>query len=357
MAGVRELLIDAAVGETRTALIEEGRVAEIMLERWSESGAFAPAGVRYRGRVTAVDSARGGAFVDLGVGPPAWLPLGRDARGLSEGAAAEVRVRAEAHAEKGPILALETVAEPGAPAPELLSGDSSWGARFGVEDVESRQAEIADRADIDAAVEAALSPHAAIPGGGVLWIETTRALTAVDVDSAGRAMKGDPARATRALIQDAAAEIAFQARLRGLGGLIVIDLPAVPRSARKEAAAAVERAFAGDVRQVESSPISRFGVMQVARERAERPLADILLDADGRLSVESAALAGLRALEREGAANRSARLALRAAPEVAKWLKADTIGWRAAMTERIGPRFELESDPERPRESPDVAVR
>lgn len=357
MTAMRELLIDAAVGETRTALIEGGRIAEIHVDRWSEAGRFAAAGVRYRVRVASIDRARGGAFVDLGVGPAGWMPLSKDRKDVTEGAAVEARVRAEAHADKGPLMVFEALAEPGANAPELLSGEASWGARFPEDEIVVRQAEIVDRTDIDDTIHAALGARAAIPGGGTLWIEPTRALTAIDVDSGGREMKGGKARATKSLIADAAAEIAFQTRLRGLGGLLAVDLPHLPRPARKEADAAMRKAFANDPRRVEFAGLSRFGIMEIARERAERPLAEIMLDEGGALSVESAALSALRALEREGAANRGAQLTLRAAPEVIGWLKRDTIGWRAAMTERLGPRFEIENDPEAARDRADVELR
>jgi len=339
----QELLIDAAVGETRSALIEEGRVSEIHLERWSEAGQFAAAGVVYRARVSKVDPARGGAFVDLGVGPAGWMPVDSGVR-LTEGAAVIARVRAEAHHEKGSLMRFEAAAEPGAPAPELISVEGAWGAHFEESGVEIRQAEIADRQIIDEALESALSYQAAIPGGGALWIEPTRALTAIDVDTGGRTLKGGE-KGMRAFLDDAIAEAARQTRLRGLGGLIAMDLPHVTRARRKEIEQAVQRAFADPARQVEFTNLSRFGLIQIARERIQRPLAATCLDDQGRVSVETAALSALRKLEGEGASDRAARLTLQVSASVKAWLDADPIGWRTAMTERIGARFTVAADP------------
>lgn len=337
MSGEAGILIDRCIGETRTAKVEQGRIAEIHIECWSERETLARVGSRYRGRVTALEPGLGGAFVDLGRGALAWMPL-KGKSGVTEGAAVEVVIRAEGHGDKGPLAVFETLAEPVAKAPALLA---EAGPPF---EGETCEASLQDRADIDAAIEAALSAQAPIPGGGTLWIEHTRALTAIDVDSGGREMKGEKARAIRALNRDAADEAVYQVRLRGLAGLIAIDLPHVPRPLRKEIDAALRQAFARDPRPVAFAPMSRFGIAELARERRGRSLREILLDGTGAPGAETAALDALRALEREAAADRGARLVLRCGAESHDWLAADSIGWRAAMTERIGARFTLQAD-------------
>lgn len=336
MSGDRAVLIDRCVGETRTALAERGRIVEIHIERWSERETLARCGERYRARVTALEPGLGGAFADLGRGAPAWMPL-KAKSGVTEGAAVEVAIRAEGHAGKGPLAVFDALAEPGAKAPVRLA---EAGAPFAGE---TREAAAPERAEIDAELDAALSPRAPVPGGGTLWIEHTRALTAIDVDSGGREMKGGRARAIRALNRDAAEEAACQIRLRGLAGLIALDLPHVPRPLRKEIDAAVRQAFARDPRPVAFAPMSRFGILELARERRSRALRDILLDDTGARSAETCALDALRALEREAAADGGAKLVLRGGAEVHDWLAADSIGWCAAMTERIGARFTLEA--------------
>mgnify|MGYP000654544278 CR=1 FL=1 len=70
-------------------------------------------------------------------------------------------------------------------------------------------------------------------------------------------------------------------------------------------------------------------------------LAEIMLEADGRLTIETAALAALRRLEGEARHDRSRKLRLAVPSEVFAWLDGDAIAWRAALADRIGPRFEL----------------
>ena len=80
------------------------------------------------------------------------------------------------------------------------------------------------RAKLDALIEDALARTAPIPGGGVLTIEPTAALVAIDVDAGGRAKaRGDPERFALDLNIAAAHEAARQIRLRNLAGIIAID--------------------------------------------------------------------------------------------------------------------------------------
>ena len=115
---------------------------------------------------------------------------------------------------------------------------------------------------------ALLAPDVALPGGGRLWIERTRALTAVDIDGP------DPSRAN----WDAAAAIPRQLRLRNLGGLIVVDFAGTP--SRPEALLGQLRAgFDGDPASVRfGGGVSALGVVDLARQRRGRSLADVFPD-------------------------------------------------------------------------------
>ena len=91
----RQILIEENIGETRAAVVENGRIVELHQERWSEAGQGAIGGEIYRGRVRRVEPALNAAFVDLGVGPEGFLPFGKSGRprGLHEGAALGVGQR------------------------------------------------------------------------------------------------------------------------------------------------------------------------------------------------------------------------------------------------------------------------
>ena len=130
----RTILIEENIGETRAALVENGRIVELYLDRWSEAGRRALEGEVYRGRVRRVDMALNAAFVDLGHEEDAFLPFGKAGRprGMHEGAAAKVRVAREAYADKGANLALVELEDGDAPvcleeAPILAQRLASWG--------------------------------------------------------------------------------------------------------------------------------------------------------------------------------------------------------------------------------------
>lgn len=339
----RQILIEENVGETRAAVAENGRIVELHLDRWSEAGRRAVEGELYRGRVRRVEPALNAAFVDIGVGPDGFLPFGKSGRpkGLHEGAAIGVRIAREAYAEKGPNLAPVEI-EPGA-APDCLEPAPILVQRlmkaFG--DAEAVWADETDF-DLEAEFDAALEPLVPVPGGGALFIETTRAMVTIDVDAEGRKGQGSPSQLAAALNVSAAKEAARQARLRGLGGIVAVDFVHMrAQPDRKAVEQALRGAFRRDRAKVDVAPLSQFCVGELARQRRGRTLAEILCDAGGGLSVESCALKALRRLQAEAMSDRARRQKLEVAPEVFGWLDADTIGWREAMTGRIGPRFEL----------------
>lgn len=339
----RLIAVEDWVGETRAAIVENGRVVELHFDRWSEQGMRAHAGELYAGRVTRIDGSLNAAFVDLGRGEPGFLPFGKAGRpkGLHDGAMIGVRVAREAFTGKGPTLAMTEITDL-PDRPDLMETDANLAERL-LRRYPEAEVQWADEINIDlaAAIDAAQDKHVGLKGGGTLHIEPTAALTAIDIDSAGRTTN-----AGRKLALDvnlaAMPEIARQIRLRGLGGNIVIDcLYLRSQPDRKAVEGALKKALKPDPARIDLLPISRFGLIEMARQRTGRSVAEILTDGQGTSSIETRALAALRHLLMEGAANRSAKLQLTAAPDLHNWLEADRIGWRDAMTDRIGPRFML----------------
>lgn len=339
----RLIAVEEWVGETRAAIVENGKLVELHFERWSEMENRAHTGEVYAGRITRVDTSLNAAFVDLGRGEPGFLPFGKAGRpkGVHEGAAIAVRVAREAYAEKGPTLAFSDV-EDMPDAPTLLVADANLAERL-LRRYPEADVHWADEAniDIEGAIEAAMDPVVPLKGGGSLHIEPTRALTAVDIDSGGRAVN-----VGRKLALDvntlAMPEIARQIRLRGIGGNIVIDtLHMRTQPDRKAVEGSLKKALKHDPARIDLSPISRFGLIEMLRQRTGRSIADHLLGEDGQPTAETLALAALRRLQMEGTAKRAARLTLRVAPRIHNWLSASKVGWQEAMIDRLGPRFDL----------------
>lgn len=349
-----ERLVDGAIGETREALVLNGRVIALRILRASSEGRRARWGEVYAGRVTKVDRARRGAFVDLGMKEEqGFLPLDQKALsgkgGLTEGAGVVVAVTREAARGKSAVLALQPEPHPGGANQRLERHESD-------SDLDgARPADSSARARIDEAIEDALSIHAPIPGGGALTIEPTAALVAIDVDAGGRGGAGDPERFALDLNIAAAQQAARQVRLRALGGIIAIDFVSMRQNhSRKTLETAVKAAFAGDPWQVQFGQISRFGVLEMTRAQMQTPLHEILRDADGRLSTETVALMALRAIEKEARAVAGRRIAANVAPDVFAWLEETALPWRAALTNRIGMRFTVEAQPGAARDRIDV---
>ena len=347
----RALFLDRGVGETRGVVLLRGRPERLLVERDGEPAAQR-LGAQVCARVRRVDRALGMAFLDLGEGPDAAAPLGRDAP-LTEGAAVVVEIVAEARgvgpASKGPVV---RVLGPGeGEAPRLLTAGPTLEERLQafVPRVRVVRGPDAREAADEAQAEAMEIMHA-LSDGGSLSIEPTRALVAVDVDLGAR-QGADSKRVSRAANLAALGETARLLRLKGLAGLVVIDLAGRGHDGDALGRAARE-AFHADQPGVSIGPISRFGTMELAKPWRERPLSDRLCDASGRLSPLTVALQAVRALEREGRASGGARLTLRARPEVVAALGS----FSAALADRLGPRFALEPMPAFPRERFEVSA-
>ena len=336
----RRLYLDVAAGEARGVVTLEGRPERLLIVRDGDLAVQA-LGARVVARVRALDRANALAFLDLGAGPDAVLNLTKEAGPLGEGQALEVEIRTEARGDKG------ASARPIGPAegrPGLLHAAPSLEERLHgwVPGAQIRTGPAA-RSVADAAQEEAMQTLFPIPGGGTLAVEPTRALTAVDVDLGSR--PGPEAkRAARAANLAALGVAARVLRLKGLGGLVVIDLVGRAHDAPALVAAA-RAAFAPDNPGVALGAISRFGTLELTVPRRSRPALDILMDDTGGLSVLSEALAVTRALEREALADGGGRFEAVAAPEVA----AAAGPALAQLTARLGARLAVRGEPGRPR--------
>jgi len=344
----RRLYLDDGCGERRGVVTLDGRPERLILERDGDPPEQA-LGARVVARVRAVERAAGLAFLDLGVGPDAVLNVSTETGPLVVGQAVEIEIRAQSRREKGASARLVGPAEPG--PPRLLTPPPSLEEQLlacarGVEDI--RTGGVA-RSMADAAQDEALRTEFALPGGGSIAIEPTRALTAIDIDLGARG-GADAKRSARAANFAALGVAARVLRLKGLGGLIVIDFvgrghdgPALLSSARA--------AFGADNPGVALGPISRFGTLELTVPRRARPVLDILTGETGQPSALTLALDLVRALEREGIADAGGRFVGIAAPEVAEAASPAL----SALAARLGARFTLRAEAGRARDASEVA--
>jgi ribonuclease E len=163
------------------------------------------------------------------------------------------------------------------------------------------------RFQIEHQIESAYSRQVTLPSGGAIVIDHTEALVSVDVNS-GRATKGSDIEETAFRTNcEAADEIARQLRLRDLGGLIVIDFIDMESAKnQREVENRLRDALHHDRARVQTGKISRFGLLELSRQRLRPALAETSYITCPRCtgtghirSTESAALHILRILEEE----------------------------------------------------------
>ena len=343
----RRLYIDDAPGERRGVVTLDGRPERLILQRDGDLAAQA-LGARLIARVRALERAAGLAFLDLGEGPDAILNLTSETGRLVEGQAVEVEIRTEARAGKGASARLLGPAEG---APRVLAAAPSLEEQllgYVRDAVDIRTGGVA-RSVADGAQDEALRSEFSLPGGGSLAVEPTRALIAIDVDLGDRG-GGEPKRAARAANFAALGVAARVLRLKGLGGLVVIDLVGRGHDAPALLSAA-RAAFGPDNPGVTMGAISRFGTLELTIPRRARPAFDILTDGSGAPSVLTYALNLVRALEREAMADGGGRFVGLAAPEVVEAAGPAL----AVLTARLGARLILRAEPGRAPSAGEVA--
>jgi Rne/Rng family ribonuclease len=160
-------------------------------------------------------------------------------------------------------------------------------------EVRPQQDWIPSAAELDEAVRGALDPRVPLADGGWILFEPGETLTAIDVNSgtaSGRRSGASPADLRVKLNLQAVETIAWQLRLRAIGGLVVIDFVDMGNSAdRDRVVKALRGAFAEDPARIRVLPMSDLGLVQVTRQRRGAPLAELFFrpceacDATGRL--------------------------------------------------------------------------
>jgi len=184
------------------------------------------------------------------------------------------------------------------------------------------------RFQIEHQIETAFVRQVNLPSGGAIVIDHTEALVAVDVNS-GRSTKGADIEETALKTNlEAADELARQLRLRDLGGLIVIDFIDMENSkAQREVENRLRDALRFDRARVQMGKISRFGLMELSRQRLRPALAETSYISCPRCtgtghirSTESAALHILRILEEEAMKENTGAVHVQVPVDVATFL-------------------------------------
>ena len=203
-----------------------------------------------------------------------------------------------------------------------------------------------DAFDAEEVFEQALSPTVALPSGGTLTFQATRALTAIDIDSGGSAPQDSNREAT--------AEIARQIRLRNESGQLVADfIPIGKRGSFTPMMESLRQAVKADPIPTHILGVTPLGLVEIMRERRRPSLAEIYLDAPSFpiANATSVALSALRRILRSPAGHAK----IVASPDVIDAMRNQT----EAFTEterRLGRSLILHPDPSRHREDISIEV-
>ena len=219
------------------------------------------------------------------------------------------------------------------------------------------------RYQIESQIESAFAHSVILPSGGSLVIDHTEALVSIDINSA-RATKGEDIESTALNTNlEAADEVARQLRLRDLGGLVVIDfIDMGPQKNQREVENRLRDAVRMDRARVQIGKISRFGLLEMSRQRLRPSLGESSHQICPRCNgtgnirgVESLALAILRLVGEEARKERTSKVIAQLPVDVATYLLNEKREWVQNVEDRNDVQLLLVANPDL--ETPNYSIR
>jgi ribonuclease E len=180
----------------------------------------------------------------------------------------------------------------------------------------AEQTPLFNRFQIETQIETAFQREVTLPSGGSIVIDPTEALVSIDINSARATRGGDIEETAVHTNLEAADEIARQLRLRDIGGLVVIDfIDMTPIKNQREVENRLRDALKLDRARVQMGRISRFGLLEMSRQRLRPSLAEtrgvVCPRCSGQGTIrdtESLALSILRLIEEESGKDRTSQI-------------------------------------------------
>ncbi len=210
------------------------------------------------------------------------------------------------------------------------------------------------RYQIESQIESAYGHKVQLPSGGSIVIDRTEALTAIDINSA-RSTKGEDIEETALNTNlEAADEIGRQLRIRDLGGLVVVDfIDMGPQRNQRDVEDRLRAAVRHDRARIQIGKISRFGLLEMSRQRLRPSLEESTQSICPRCSgagnirsVESLALAVLRLVGEEARKERTAKVIAQLPMDVANYILNEKRDWVQTLQEANGVQVVLLGNPD-----------
>ena len=305
-----EILVNVAPRETRAAILENGVVQELHIERTSRRGLVSNL---YKGRVSRVLPGMQAAFVEIGLERTAFLHAADIVRTAAQGVSAEglrddmsylarlwehVRARV-AHVPAGSVvhedlpLSLRVLRDELARGVTRVLVDSprehalmqEFAATFMPQAVPAVELyagprPLFDLNGVEEEIAKALDRKVPLKSGGHVVIDQTEAMTTIDVNTGAYVGHRNLEETIFRTNLEAAVAIARQLRLRNLGGIIIIDFIDMADAAhRRQVLQALERALAADRAQTHIVSLSPLGLVEMTRKRTRESLEHLLCKA------------------------------------------------------------------------------
>ena len=219
------------------------------------------------------------------------------------------------------------------------------------------------RYQIESQIESAFNHRVSLPSGGSIVIDHTEALTAIDVNSS-RSTKGEDIEETALNTNlEAAEEVGRQLRIRDLGGLVVVDfIDMGPQRNQREVENRLREAVRHDRARIQIGRISRFGLLELSRQRLRPSLEESTQSTCPRCngtgnvrSVESLALAVLRLVGEEARKDRSAKVIAQLPLDVANYVLNEKREWVQSLQDASRVQIVIIGNPEL--ETPNYSLR
>ncbi len=211
---------------------------------------------------------------------------------------------------------------------------------------------IFDSYNLEGDISRALKRKVWLKSGGYIVIEHTEALVAIDVNTGRYVGKYNLEETILKTNLEAVKEIAYQIRLRDIGGIIIIDFIDMEKKSNQEKVfSALNEAFTKDRSKTHILPISDMGIIQMTRKRTRKPLTRLLCDpcpyCDGEgyiISIKTICYSIYREILRYAADMTGSRLTLRVNPEVADFLHGEENRLIPGLEKTIGKQIVIYPD-------------
>jgi ribonuclease G len=223
---------------------------------------------------------------------------------------------------------------------------------------------IFDRYGIEVEISKALGRRVWLKSGGYIVIEPTEALTVVDVNTGRYVGKRDLEETIFKTNLEAAKEIAYQLRLRNIGGIIIIDFIDMEKEKNRERVFAdLREALTHDRARSNILKISELGLVEMSRERVREDLLRVLCDGclycEKRGYIKSATTVCyeiFREIRRAGASREESKVLIAVHPTVANLLFDEERGGVEALEREFNKRIIIKADPHLHLEQYDIVM-